>query len=206
MRACKIISVLSFLTIPMPCESAPDYFVSVANKALRMTGGVVFRDMTVPAVSRLEQHVKRIMGANPGDDLNVSSVCSMPEPEILRILFLAVLGNFTTSTAHSWHQPFRLEVSPTSGAIVMRSETGDSCTVLSIVVILLICVQVRQYWLEEKAKLKEKEKQQEEEQANNKNNNKNNNNQANNKNNDNQAHQNQDAGTKTRLLLARKGM
>ena len=163
----------------------PGYFVSVANKALRMKGGVVFGDMTVPAISRLEQHVKRVMGANPAEDLNVSSVCTMPEPEILRILFLAVLGNFTTSTAHSWHQPFRLEVSPATGSISMRSDTGDSCTVLSIVVILLICVQVRQYWLEEKARQRETERLKEEEE-----------------NNSNKANKN----TNTKLLLTRKGV
>jgi len=148
---------LLFLIVPVPCAPTPAYFIPVANRVLRMTGGVVFGDMTVPAVSRLEQQVKRIMGANPADDLNVSSVCGMPEPEILRILLLAVLGNFTTSTAHSWHQPFTLEVSPTTGAIHLKSNAGDSCTVLTIVVILLICVQVRQYWLEEKAKLREQE-------------------------------------------------
>lgn len=139
-------------TCALSAHATPDYFVPVANKVLRLKGGASLSPFAVPAISQLEQQIKRIIPSDPLAPLNVTSVCSLPERELLRILLLAVLGNFTTAAADDWGRALSLEVNPQDGSIALASGQKDSCTVLSIVIVLLIAVQFRQYVIDERAK------------------------------------------------------
>lgn len=133
---------LAVLALPR-LEATPEYFTSVANQALRLQGGAQLGgDAHVRAVAELEQHVKRVMGADPGLDLNVSSLRDRPDPELLRILFLAVLGNFTSAAAPPWNQPCRLVVDPQSGRIALQETPPAASVALKAVVILLVAVQL----------------------------------------------------------------
>ena len=90
MRALVVVLPLLLLA---GARAAPEYFASVANQALRLQGGPLLGgDMHAEAVLGLEQQVKRVMGADPSLDLNVSALRDRPDPELLRILLLAVLG------------------------------------------------------------------------------------------------------------------
>jgi len=144
-------SLLLLFSLPA-ARATPGYFVPVANRVLRLKGGVSLSPLAVPAISQLEQQIKRVIPSDPLAPLNVTSVCSLPEPELLRILLLAVLGNFTTAAADDWGRTVSLEVSPQDGSIALASGQKDSCTVLSIVIVLLIAVQFRQYVIDERAR------------------------------------------------------
>lgn len=135
---------LTLFLLSVSCVSAtPEYFTSVANQVLRLQGGAeIGGDTHVHAVAELEQHVKRVMGADPALDLNVSSLRDRPEPELLRILFLAVLGNFTSPAAPEWNQPCRLVVDPQSGHIALQDTPPAASESLKVVVILLVAVQL----------------------------------------------------------------
>ncbi len=136
----------------LPVLSTPAYFASVANQALRLKGGASFGgDMSVRAALELEQQVKRVMGANPAQDLNVSSLRDSPDTELLRILFLAVLGNFTSAASAEWHQPCSLVVSPETGLVTLHDPPPLASLAQKAVVILLIAVQIRQWVLETRA-------------------------------------------------------
>lgn len=146
--------VLSFAWASMCLvDSTPGYFVEVANRVLRLEGGPrLGPDLGVKAVSSLEQQVKRVLGADPSLDLNVSSVRDLPDEELLRILFLAVLGNFTSAGSGEWQQPCRLVVDTRNGLVRLSDTPQISSLALKVVVALLVAVQFKQWITEVRAK------------------------------------------------------
>jgi hypothetical protein len=104
-------------------------------------------DTQTLAVRELEQQVKRVMAADPSLPLNVSSLRDRPDPELLRILLLAVLGNYTSAISQEWGQPCRLVVDPLSGSIQLEDEPPTESIALKVVVVLLVAVQIHQAML-----------------------------------------------------------
>lgn len=133
-------ALLVLLCLP-PAVCTPPYFAAVVNSALPLKGGASLGPTDVMAVMLLEQQVKRIMGANPAQDLNVSQVRELDDPTLLRLLLLAVLGNFTTSAAASWGSPCALVLDPSDGRIEVRSPPSTELLALQVVVVLLMVVQ-----------------------------------------------------------------
>lgn len=134
------------------CEGAPAYFANVANQVLRLEGGPLLGEGSLRALSGLEQQVKRILGADPALDLNVSSVRELQDPDLLRILFLAVLGNFTSAAAADWQQPCQLVVDTHSGLVQVRDTLPVASLALKVVVTLLVAVQFKQWVSDVRAK------------------------------------------------------
>lgn len=143
MAVIRPVFLLPVLAVLAPVACTPEYFASVANQVLRLQGGALLGgDMHVRAVTELEQHAKRVMGADPALDLNVSALRDRPDPELLRLLLLAVLGNFTSAAAPDWNQPCRLVVDPQSGRIALQDTPPTASVALKVVVVLLVAVQL----------------------------------------------------------------
>lgn len=131
--------------------ATPAYFSTVANQVLRLQGGARLLEgdgERVQAVVELEKQVKRVMGADPAKDLNVSALRDRPDTELLRILLLAMLGNFTSAAGADWNRPCSLVVDPESGRIVLETSPPLTSLALKVVLVLLVAVQIRQ-WVEE---------------------------------------------------------
>lgn len=137
-------AVLLLLLLASHARGAPEYFASVANQALRLQGGPLLGgDMGMGAVLSLEQQVKRVMGADPALDLNVSALRDRPDPELLRILLLAVLGNYTSAAAPDWNRPCSLVVDPQTGLVALHDSPPAVSLSLKVVVVLLVAVQLQ---------------------------------------------------------------
>ena len=135
------------------CASAgatPAYFASVANQALKMQGGARFgADLSLQAVRELEVQVKRVMGADPAGVLNVTALRDRPDPELLRVLFLAVLGNFTSAAGSgAWERPCSLVVDPRTGLVGLEEPPALASLAQKVVLMLLVAVQFK-HWVEE---------------------------------------------------------
>ena len=139
-----------FLLACAPClQATPSYFAPVANQALKMQGGArLGLDLSLDAVRMLEVQVKRVMGADPAQDLNVSSLRDRPDPELLRVLFLAVLGNFTSAAGDAWERPCGLVVDPRTGLVGLEEQPALASLAQKVVLMLLVAVQFKQ-WVEE---------------------------------------------------------
>ncbi len=124
-------------------HAAPDYFASVANKALRIQGNAqLSQDTNSEVILALEQQVKRVMGADPTLPLNVSSIRDREDPELLRILFLAVIGNFTSAASAEWSQPCALVINAETGGVELKEFAQTESLALKVVVVLLVVVQL----------------------------------------------------------------
>lgn len=155
----KFLVAVSLVTFVIPFTLAPPpYFASVANKVLQLKGKVQFSDLNVAAIGALEQQVKRIMGSDPSMDMNVTELRDKPDSDLLAILLLAVLGNFTTAAGSAWHQPCSLVIDPLTGGVEAITPPVVSTLALKVVVVLLIAVQFRQWIREEHAKKPEQRK------------------------------------------------
>jgi hypothetical protein len=142
----RTIAAIIFLQCLPLCDATPSYFSTVANQALRMQGGArLGGDLDVSAIYQLEQQVKRVMGADPASSLNVSALKDAPETELLRLLFLAVLGNFTSAAGAEWNRPCSLVIDPMTGLVRLQDAPPLETLALKIVLVLLVAVQVRQW-------------------------------------------------------------
>lgn len=148
-----VATAILILSCALPClKATPAYFSTVANQVLRMQGGSrLGGDLNVHAIYQLEQQVKRVMGADPAQGLNVSALRDVPETELLRVLFLAVLGNFTSAAASEWNRPCSLVVNPTTGLVGLADPPPMETLALKVVLVLLVAVQVRQWVMEIRA-------------------------------------------------------
>jgi hypothetical protein len=105
-------------------------------------------ELNIQAVTELETQVKRVMAADPATDLNVSALRDRPDPELLRILLLAVLGNFSSAAAADWNRPCSLVVDPETGQVALQMPPPVASLALKVVLVLLVAVQIRQ-WVRE---------------------------------------------------------
>lgn len=88
------------------------------------------------------------MGVDPSLPLNVSVARELPEPELLRLLLLAVVGNFTTGAADDWQQPCALSMDPRTGLWSARAPEALASLAQKVVLILLVAAQFK-LWVEE---------------------------------------------------------
>lgn len=147
-KACLIVQIATIL-----CDDSLPYFSTVANQVLRMKGGSRLRDtgpseMNLRAVSALEQQVKRVLAADPSSPLNVSILRDRPDTELLRILFLAMLGNYTSAAAAEWNRPCSLVIDPETGRITPDSPVPLASLALKVILVLLVAVQLKK-WVQE---------------------------------------------------------
>ena len=142
-------ALLLLACVVVPVRSTPAYFASVANQALRLRGGPALGpDLSVQAVLELEQQVKRVMGADPALDLDVGSLRDRPDPELLRLLFLAVLGNFTSGASSGWERPCSLVVDTRTGLVGQEDKPALASLAQKVVLMMLVAVQFKR-WVEE---------------------------------------------------------
>lgn len=135
LRYCLVALVL------VRCAATPPYFASVANSVLRTRGGVMLGRLDTAPIMRLEQQVKRVLAADPSLPLNVTQAATLPEEALLKILLLAVLGNFTSSAAASWEQPCSILLDPVDGRFVRADSSSLENSALRVIVLLLMLVE-----------------------------------------------------------------
>ena len=131
------------------CAGTPSYFPTVANQALKIKGDARFgTDLSLQAVFQLEQQVKRVMGADPAKELNVSAIRALPDPELLRLLLLAVMGNYTSGASSDWQRPCSLVIDPRTGLVALDDPPALASLAQKVVLILLVAVQFK-LWVDE---------------------------------------------------------
>lgn len=137
------------LLLCVSCAGAPSYFPVVANQVLRLRGDARFgTDLSVKAVAELEKQAKRLMGADPSLELNMTALRELSDPELLRLVLLAVLGNFTSAAASDWHRPCSIVVDPRSGLFAQEDPPALASLAQKVVLMLLVAVQFK-LWVDE---------------------------------------------------------
>ena len=148
-------NLLPLTTLALLCSSSssaradlPPYFAAVTQTVLHFTDSAdIGASSDLQALRSLAGQVKRVMAAPPDLELNVSALRDRPDPELLRILLLAVIGNFTSSKAAQWQQPCSIQMEPRTGALVISDTSAPANVALRVLVLVLCLVNVRQLLL-----------------------------------------------------------
>ena len=130
--------------------------ISVANEVYMVQGGAKLSESNTKVAFSLEQQVKRIAAMDPSLDFNVTMIRELPDKDIMRILLLAVLGNFTTAQGGSWAKPCSLSIDKNTGNVQIHDTAGQDTAALKVLLVLLCLIQIRQWVLDEKNSKKEK--------------------------------------------------
>lgn len=138
------VTALSPLLIPM------------ANEVYILQGGAKLSETNTKVAFSLEQQVKRVAAMDPALDFNVSYIRDLPDKDLVRILLLAVLGNFTTAQGGDWAKPCSLSIDKNTGNVQIHDTTGQDTAALKVLLVLLCLIQIRQWVLDEKNAKKEK--------------------------------------------------
>ena len=104
--------------------------------------------MNSAASLALEQQLKRVLGADAAEDLNVTAVRGLADFDLYRLLTLAAIGNFTTAKASSWQQPVQVLVVPSTGLFVVSGVTDASDVTVRVLLIIMCAVHFKK-WMQE---------------------------------------------------------
>lgn len=131
----------------------PDYFLSVLGATVKFRGGGSVTDLHATAVLTMEQLLKRVAGADPSLSFNMSDVRAKTDPELMRLLLLAAVGNFTTGVEQTWGQPCAVVADPSTGLLAVDDTSSASTDVALRVLVVVLCAIHFKRWLEDEASL-----------------------------------------------------
>jgi hypothetical protein len=85
--------------------------------------------------------VQRLLAVGPGADF-LGVARELPDEDLLRILFLAVVGNFTTDQSPSaLPQRCAMVVDPGSGGLVIKDSRATQSVILEVLLIVsIVCL------------------------------------------------------------------
>ena len=143
---------MSICLVMIPAHAVlPDYFLSVLKSTVKFRGGGTVTDLGTTAVFTMEQMLKRVTGIDPSLSFNMSDVRSKADPELMRLLLLAVIGNFTTGAEHSWQQPCSIVADPATGRLAVDNSSSSNTDVALRVLVVILCVIHFKRWVEDEA-------------------------------------------------------
>jgi hypothetical protein len=144
---CSVFLFLSYVTQSYSQEVNPlttDYlFHQVYSDVFRLQDGSVIGTGRTRAVDAMQSSVRRLLAIDANSDiLRVSR--TLDDEFLLRVLFLAVVGNFTTDqTPSALPQRCALVVDAASGNFVLKDHETTQSIILEILLIISIICLVR---------------------------------------------------------------
>ena len=104
--------------------------------------------MDTRAIGTMLASVQRLLALAPGQDM-LSSARSLPDSEMIRVLFLAVAGNFTVAqTPSALPQRCALVVDGQTGELILRDDKLTQSVILEVLLIVSIVCLMRA-WAEQ---------------------------------------------------------
>lgn len=147
----QFFKVLAMLFSLSACRaSLPATYPQVLGQTLAVKGGARLSP-DARAFFVLEQVLKRVAGQEADIDFNTTKVRELPESEIMRILTLAAVGNFTSSKASNFQRPFSVVIEPDGRGFDFEYKAGDSALAVEVMLIILCLVQFKRWAQEQRA-------------------------------------------------------
>ena len=118
-------------------------FSQVYSEVFRLRDGSRLGNGNSRVIDAMQSSVQRLLATGGDTDLlNVAR--SLPDEELLRVLFLAVVGNFTTDQSPSaLPQRCALVVDAASGNFILKDSGSQQSVILEVLLIVSIVCLVR---------------------------------------------------------------
>jgi hypothetical protein len=142
---CIFIIILSLL-VNLSVEAEPpsndiSLFYDVYSDVFTMRDGSEIGEGESRAVDAMQGSVERLLAVGSGADI-LGAARALPNEDLLRILFLAVVGNFTVDQSPSaLPQQCALVVDPVSGGFVQKDAGTTQSVILEVLLIVsIVCL------------------------------------------------------------------
>lgn len=125
-------------------QSAPEYlFHQVYDDVFRLRDGSSLGSGWNRAMDAMQGSIQRLLAVGSGEEI-LAAARSLPDEDLLRVLFLAVVGNFTTDQSPSaLPQKCALVVDPGSGSFVLKDASMTQSIILEVLLIVSIVCLLR---------------------------------------------------------------
>jgi hypothetical protein len=143
-KICIFMYVAMFAVSLLADEILPDYaFHRVYENVFRLRDGSHLGAARGRAVDAMRGGVQRLLAVGPDADF-LGVARDLPDEDLLRILFLAVVGNFTTDQSPSaLPQRCAMVVDPGSGGLVVKDARATQSVILEVLLIVSIVCLLR---------------------------------------------------------------
>ena len=143
---CHVFVTLLIACVPIAnslSEYSAVFAQSVYGSVFRLRDGSILANADTSAVNSMLDNSRRLLACRPGDDV-IGTARNASDAAILRILFLAVAGNFTVDQSPSaLPQRCGLVTDPMTGALVLRDNSVTRSVILEVLVIVSIVCLLR---------------------------------------------------------------
>ena len=135
---------LCFLLIsPCLCEVDPDLMHSVYTETFRLRDGSVLTAIESTCVRAMLGSLGKLVGSENRSSV-LAQARSLPDDRLLKILMLAVAGNFTVDQgASALPQKCGIVVDPGTGALVLKDKSEAQSVILEVLLIISILCLLR---------------------------------------------------------------
>jgi len=125
------------------CEVDPSLMHSVYTDTFRLRDGSVLTAIESTCVSSMRDSLGKLVASNNNNSV-VAQARTLPDDRLLKILMLAVAGNFTVDQgASALPQKCGIVVDPGTGALVLKDRSEAQSVILEVLLIISILCLLR---------------------------------------------------------------
>ena len=141
-----VLSLIFFVmhSLGVHSQAIPDFiYHRVYDDVFRLRDGSSLGGGWNRAMDAMQGSIQRLLAVGTGSEI-LTVARSLPDEDLLRVLFLAVVGNFTTDQSPSaLPQKCALVVDPVSGSFVLKDVSMTQSTILEVLLIVSIVCLLR---------------------------------------------------------------
>ena len=143
----SVLYLASLLLIPS-YSLDPTLVYSVYTSTFRLRDGSTLSSVDSTALSTMVSNVRRVLASNGSDILDTAR--TLPDDGLLKLLMLAVAGNFTVDQGPSaLPQTCSIVVDPSTGALVLRDNRATQSVILEVLLIISILCLLRAWGMKD---------------------------------------------------------
>jgi hypothetical protein len=139
---CLFLCINALHVVAISGQPTPAFlFSQVYSEVFHLRDGSRLGNKNSRVVDAMQSSVQRLLATGEGGDL-LTVARSLPDEELLRVLFLAVVGNFTTDQSPSaLPQRCALVVDAATGNFILKDSGSQQSVILEVLLIVsIICL------------------------------------------------------------------
>lgn len=141
-----LLALLELFGLLPPClatEIDPQLLHSAYTDTFRLSDGSSLVSVESAATDAMQDSLRRLVACDPPLDI-LNFTRALPDDRLLRLLLLAVAGNFTVDQSPSaLQQQCGIVVDPGTGALILRDSRATQSVVLEVLLIVSIVCLLR---------------------------------------------------------------
>ena len=138
-----LLALLGFLAPCLAIEIDPELLHSAYTDTFHLSDGSSLVSVESAATDAMQDSLRRLVACGPSADV-LNFTRTLPDQRLLRLLLLAVAGNFTVDQSPSaLQQQCGIVVDPGTGALILRDSRATQSVILEVLLIVSIVCLLR---------------------------------------------------------------